>query len=532
LIPELKTDSGKLVKLSSLIVIVLLLVTGSSVGLIWVHAAGGTPTVQYGPTLLSSSIAKAKEPAVSSSANGQNVYVAWTQGGGGIYSTASSNGGSTWSKPLKISPKGGTAQFPVMDTGDGYQSPNAGDVYVAWAQTVSGTLQIFAASSTNNGISYTTKQLSSGGGITPALASSVSDVYVTWYQDTPCPVTALNPLNTTTGTGQNGCIYVDSSTNNGGAWTTPVELNPSSAGEAQVVASGSYAFVAADGQYFSSYGVTTSNWNGSGNTPTGWTMPMNVYGFYSYDPSSPSTSCNSYPPPTGCLSSFGREPWIAASGLNVYMTWEALNLSSSTALYSDYGITSTDGGVTWYLGTCNAVTCPASKLTTFPPVITTPAQQAQFSVSKQAPDTWEPENAAVGTSAFMTIHSLHNQGVYISSTANSGGSWSAPVEVNSALKGASAFPHIFTSDGMNVWVMWGQEIAKGSSTWNAYVSYSGNSGTSWSAPLDISNNVAGVAAGNQDVTLFWVSSIGTTCFAVWTYTNGATSEVMFASITA
>jgi hypothetical protein len=510
----------------------LLVVGGSSAGVLWVQAATGTPIVQYGPTLLSSATSSAKEPAVSSSANGEYVYVAWTQEGGGIYSTVSRNGGSSWSKPLKISQKGGTAQFPVTDTGDGYQSPNAGDVYVAWAQTVSGTLQIFVASSTNNGVSFSTKQVSKGGGITPALASSGSDVYVTWYQNTPCPATALNPLNVTTGLGQTGCIYVDSSTNNGSTWSSPVELNPSSNGEAQIVATGNYAYMAADGQYFASFGVTKSNWNGSGTTLTGWTEPLNVYGIYSYDPSSPGTNCNSFPSPSGCLVSFGREPWIAASGVNVYMTWEARNLSSSTALYSDYGITSSDGGVSFYPGTCNAITCPGSKLAAFPPNITSPAQQAIFSVSKQAPDTWEPENVAMGSMAFLTIHSLHNQGVYVSSTANGGGSWSTPVEVNSALKGTSAFPHIFSSDGINVWVMWGQQITKGSSVWNAYISYSGNEGSSWSAPLDISNNAAGVAAGNQDVTLFWVSSIGTTCFAVWTYTNGGASEVMFASITA
>ncbi len=259
--------------------------------------------------------------------------------------------------------------------------------------------------------------------------------------------------------------------------------------------------------------------------------PSRTYYYYTYDPSSPSTSCPlSVSPPTGCLLSFGREPWVAASGLDVYITFEAVNLSSSAALYSDYGITSTDGGITWYPGTCNAVTCPGSQLTSLPPVITTPAQQAQFSVSKQAPDTWEPENAAFGSSAFLTMHSLHNQGVYVSSTTNNGSSSDTPYEVNTGMKGTSAFGHIFTSDGVNVWVMWGQKTGS-PSTYNAYVAYSGNSGTSWSAPLDISNNAVGTAAGNQDVTLFWVSSIGSTCYAVWTYSNGGTSQVMFASIT-
>ncbi len=143
---------------------------------------------------------------------------------------------------------------------------------------------------------------------------------------------------------------------------------------------------------------------------------------------------------------------------------------------------------------------------------------------------WEPENVASGTNAVMTFHSLANQGVYITSTTNGGSSWSTPVQIPSQAKGTSAYAHIFTSDGVNDWVMWGQ--VKSGSVWNAYVWYSGNSGSSWSTPLDISNNAAGVAAGNQDVTLFWVSSIGTTCFAVYTYTSGSTSQVWFSSAVA
>jgi len=79
--------------------------------------------------------------------------------------------------------------------------------------------------------------------------------------------------------------------------------------------------------------------------------------------------------------------------------------------------------------------------------------------------------------------------------------------------------------------MWGQ--VKTGSVWNAYVSYSGNSGTAWSSPLDISNNAKGVAAGNQDVSLFWMSSIGTTCYAVWALTGSTspTNGIYFASIT-
>ena len=129
-------------------------------GLLFVHASSATPSIQYGPTVLSGTATNAKEPAVSTSANGQYVYVAWTEGGEGIYFAVSSNGGSSFSTPLKISTVKGTAAFPVMITGDGYQSANSGDVYVAWSQTVSRVLQIFVAASTNNGTSFVTTQVS------------------------------------------------------------------------------------------------------------------------------------------------------------------------------------------------------------------------------------------------------------------------------------------------------------------------------------------------------------------------------------
>lgn len=526
----IKIEKKSFFKPPILAAIVLILTIGSNTGVVTVHASGNVINVQS-PIVLSGSATNAKEPAVSTSDNGQDVYVSYTEESGGIYFTMSSSGGATgsWSKPDRLSQSGGTTQFPVMITGDGYQSANTGDVYVAWSQTVSGQLQIFVDSSTRNGTlgSWTLKQVSSGGGITPALAASGSSAYVTWYQTSPCPATALNPiLNGTT----EGCIFVDSTTNNGKSWTTPVELNPSTRGEAQVVTWGNYTYVAADGTYFSSFGVTKSNWNGSEKSPTGWTAPVRVYGFYTDDPTNSSVNCHAFPPPTGCLISFGREPWIAANNLTVYITWEAVNLSSASALYSDYGVTSTNGGITWYPGTCNFASCPDRNVTAYPPEINNASQQEEFLVTGKVPDVWEPENVAFNNTAVLALHSLHNQGIYVSSTTDGGEKWTAPVQVNVGFTGTSAYAHVFTSNGSDVWVMWGQE--KNSSVWNAYAAYSPNSGVTFTKPVDISNNSEGIAAGNQDVTLFWVASIGASCYAVYTYADGSISQVWFSLITA
>ena len=118
--------TARILKFSSISVVLLLLFGASSLGLVWVHAAG--PALQYGPTVISGTETNAKEPAVSTSANGMDVYVAWTRGSGGIYFSESTSGGSSFTAPMKISTGSGTTQFPVMITGDGYQTFTAGDV--------------------------------------------------------------------------------------------------------------------------------------------------------------------------------------------------------------------------------------------------------------------------------------------------------------------------------------------------------------------------------------------------------------------
>ncbi len=433
-------------------------------------------TPKFSPAInLSNDANKAQEPTVSN--NGQDVYVAWTEGSQGILFRASSNGGSTWtpstsSPGLRLSPKGGTAQFPIMFTE--YQSVNSGDVYVSWAQTVkqkngSNVLQIFAAASTNNGKSFVTTQLShnsTNDQITPAIAAYGSDVYVAWYSS---KVSYALP----------GAIYVASSTNNGQTWSAPVDIYPfSTNGEAEIVATtGSNVYVMMDQSNFVYSHTAGGNWSQY--------VPL-----YNYTRISGSVN-------------YAREPWVAGWGDLVYTTWEA-NATTGVG-YQDYGRVSTDGGATWG-----------------------PLQ----TISGAVKNSWEPENIGYGNNSFTTFHSLGNQGVYMTSTTNASSenpNWSTPVEVNSGMSGTSSYGHVASSDGENVFVLWGQEIAKGSSVWNAYVSYSENSGSSWSSPIDISNNAVGVAAGNQDVTLFAVSSNGANCFATWTYTFGSTSQIYFVS---
>ncbi|HXQ92042.1 MAG TPA: sialidase family protein [Nitrososphaerales archaeon] len=433
-------------------------------------------TATFNPAInLSNDTSSAKDATISN--NGQNVYVAWTEGSKGVLFRMSPDGGNTWVPPtshaaLRISPKGGTTMFPVMFTQ--FQSVNSGDVYVTWAQTVtqangSKILQIFVAASTNNGVSFTTTQLSHNSTHsqnTPAIAAAGSNVYVAWFSG----------KNATA----RGSVYVSSSNDNGKTWSTPVDpLNPSSAGEPEIVASGSNVYLVGDGIGFT---VSTD----SGKT---WSTQVNLF----KGPRAINSTSVYY----------GREPWLSAMGNNVYVVWEA-NSTTPGISYHDQAVTSVDGGITWG-----------------------PTQN----VSDPLRDNWEPESSAYSTSDFMTFHSLQTQGVYVTTAANvisNTPTWGTS-KLLSPTKLKSSFGHIFTSDGVNVFVMWGQQISTGSSTWDAYIASSSNGGTTWNPPVNISNNAVGVAAGNVDVTLFALSSNGANCFAAWTYTNGGTSQIYFAS---
>ncbi len=450
-----------------------LIIFGSAFSILTVVSATSNPI--FAPAInVSNDSSKAKDATISN--NGQNVYVAWTEGSQGILFRASSNGGLGWAPSvsqaaMRISPKGGVAAFPVMFTQ--FQQVNSGDVYVAWSQTVkqsngSMVAQIFVAASENNGRNFTTTQLSHNSThsqITPAIAAAGSDVYVAWFSGQTY--------------NQNGSDYVASSKNNGATWSSPVDIVSSErGGEVQIVASGTNAYAIGDGIYFSA----------TYNNGDAWSSAVKLY-------TAPDATSTSF--------WYGREPWIAASGLDVYATWEANSTSPGISYHAQH-MTSMDGGKTW---------------------------GAIQNVSDPLKDNWEPENVAYGANSFMTFHSLANQGVYVASTtgiSSNSPSWGKSVLLSpTGLK--SSFGHIFTSDGVDVFVMWGQQIAKGSAVWNAYVAYSGDSGATWSSPMDVSNNAQGQAAGNQDVTLFALSSNGAHCFAAWTFTNAGTSQIYFAA---
>ncbi len=278
---------------------VIRLMQSASIALVTLFLISNVATVsaaQAGPSFSApvnlSGTSNAIYPAVASS--GLYIYVVWTEGSGGIFIQTSSNGGTTWSGPMRISNTGTAHQYPVI-------AANGSGVYVAWAQYTSGNLHITFARSTNYGASFSTPvqidgQPASGFSITPYVAASGEGVYVVFSTATTDS-------------------FLVSSSNYGATFSAPMTISAKTCSgkchEPQVYAFGSSAYAVSDGSkgvlLTHNYGVTWSR-----------------VAF-----------------PSGCCAS---EPWIAAYGNNVLAGGETkTNTSVINIAYSN------DAGATWHI---------------------------------------------------------------------------------------------------------------------------------------------------------------------------------------
>jgi hypothetical protein len=223
----------------------------------------------------------------------------------------------------------------------------ASHVYVVWSQSVSNVLQIFFASSSNYGTSFSKAiQLTSGsspnGFITPVIAASGSDVYVAY-----------------TAHGKNS--YVVSSDNYGssGSWSLPFHY--SSSHEPQIAAEGTNAYAIADGV---GIGVTNNggkSWYIASHLMNEGDEPwVAASGKYVYVVSQTKTSNGNihffYSNNYGKLGSWTKEPGVDISG-SITDTWEPQLTVSGSYLYvtfhklsspiTNYVVVSSDNGKTW-----------------------------------------------------------------------------------------------------------------------------------------------------------------------------------------
>ncbi|MDA4130966.1 MAG: glycoside hydrolase [Thaumarchaeota archaeon] len=418
-----------------LLLVTILLVTSSSMTVFASQSFGA-------PFNLSNDSKFARFPNVAS--NGNNVFVAWTEGAGGVVFRSSSDGGATWNPPLtqaalRISNHGGTTMYPLI-------SVSGSNVYVTWSQSIGTTgLQVLEATSTNNGLGFKAPvQITSGSGgsITPVIASSGS----------------LIALGYVTGTHS----FVVSSGDAGATWKKPFQLSNNH--EPQVAVSGNNVYAVADKN-----AIAVSTDGGSS-----WT--------------------------THIFSPSGSEPWIAASGSNVYIAWETKGTASKV-----YVATSTNNGGSF---TTKLLTSTLS-------------------------NSWAPMIAAFNNKVYIAI--LQHPGVtsadiWIYTSTNNGATWSNPTSL-SGTGHVVGFPvSVATSDGQNIFVMWGEQVS--SNNWVARVGASGDGGTSWTqAPgINVSNNPSGNAAQGNDIATASIASSGSRGFAAWEYdTSPTNAQIYFSS---
>jgi hypothetical protein len=384
----------------------------------------------------------AQYPMVANSGN--NVYVVWTEESHGIYFRTSSDGGITWVPPTsseatRLSLTGGTASYPVI-------TANGTNVYVAWSQTLNKISQIYFTVSTNNGITFSAPIILDAApttaAITPVLAGWGSNIYVAWSAGTHS--------------------FERSSNDAGSTWGTVNQLGTGH--EPQLATYGNYAYFISDGVSYE----------------------------YSSDSGSTWTSVNLK---TGAAS----EPWIAASGSNVYVAWEQKNTGKTAPIYGE-------------ISNNNGVTFTAKEI-----------------LSGSVVNSWEPQLAASGNNVYLSFRSLSPPSAWITTSSTDGLTWSTPTELSTSGH-STGWPLDVAVSGINVFAIYGSATTSGGSVWNAYASYSSDSGTTWSPQpgVDLSGNTAGVAAPATDIASASIMAYGTAGFAAWQSNQTGSNQIYFA----
>ncbi len=396
------------------------------------------------PTNLSNDNYNASYPWVANV--GSNVYVAWTEEDHGIYFRASTNNGSSWNPQinlpaLKLSAPGGTASYPIV------YALNS-DVYVVWSQSVNNELQIFFAGSTNNGSSFAAPiQLTAGnsenGWITPVIAAAGPYVYVAY-----------------TGSGKNS--FVVSSDNYGVSWNPAYHYAITH--EPQLAALGSNGYVVSDGLQY----AVTHNGGHS------WTEVLSS-------------------------TDEGDEPWIAASGSDVYLVSQTKTNNS----------------------TIHFIVCTNYGMNCSPSL---PGRDLAQSVGLN--DTWEPQIIAAGNDVYLTYHTLSSPiQNYLRYSTNNGATWSPLIDLSGATRLVGWAPQLATTGcgggysctgGSYVFTAWTVRDAVTSSGWSMFAAESTDYGQTWTSKPGV--NVSGTgygSSGPNDIATSSLAANGDHAFLVW-----------------
>jgi hypothetical protein len=173
--------------------------TGPFMGVFWQRATIGASPTWSSPLRVSQSRQHASRPALA--ASGGDVYVAWVTRRSYLHTTpssarvlwvrASSDEGVSWGTPVRMSPRGGRVDFPVIAA----SGPRA---WLVWTNAVTGAIRMATSDDDGgtwsvNTIGTTTAGESSRAGFRgfPAVGGSGANALATWVADDTGRVVAL-----------------------------------------------------------------------------------------------------------------------------------------------------------------------------------------------------------------------------------------------------------------------------------------------------------------------------------------------------
>jgi hypothetical protein len=347
---------------------------------IFFRASQGLGTIN-----VSNNTSISSNPHIASS--GSNVYVTWADSTSlplrpDIFFAASNNNGTSFATPINLSNNIRSFTPQIATSGS--------NVYVTWTDFS----DIFIAVSNNNGTSFGTPiNLSdnTGSSDNPQIAAVGNNVYVTWSDSTP----------------GNFDTFFAVSNNNGVSFATPINLsdNTGNSDNPQIAAVGNNVYITwIDGTSGGNADIlfTVSNNNG-----TSFATPINL-------------NNNTEGP------SFQFPTQIATSGNNVYVTWRDGTFGNADILF----VASNNNGVSF--GT-------------------------PINLSDNTGDSLDPQIAAIGSNVYVTWRdeTPGNFDTFFAVSNNNGTSFGTPINLSNNA-GDSGNPQIATS-GNNVYVTWADD---------------------------------------------------------------------------
>jgi predicted neuraminidase len=447
--------------------------------------------------------AEAQEAEASSGdvsvASGSNRFVIWQDtagpGPGDIYLKRSTDNGATWKASVNLSNNPGGSFNPKL-------AVSGASVFVVWSQSnADGTAtDVILKRSTNNGVTWKANQkITPGGTCTAAPCHSIDSL-------------TASGTNLYLVTEKSGDIFLRRSSDNGATWKTPVNIssNAGRSSNSEIAVSGTNVYLT----WFQANTANTSHdilFRRSADSGATWKSKVNL----SNDPG------------------FSHSPDIAASGSNVYVTWNGeVTFPDERTFMGILFKNSNDGGATW----------TSVKVLSDYPIHPDPSNDGQlvgassprvvssgsnvymawfdnvFSVEKSSGsmdvvfrrsldggNSWDPvvvvddaspsegcgqiELAILGTTAYvawlLTDEGCNRGGIEFSRSTDNGATWSPPrTMIDVFLKATLRSPLILAVSDSSVFLVIARDMGGPGS--DIFIARSTDSGVTWPAAINLS----------------------------------------------